>query len=83
MPHSSTPVLSNGLPLLLLGAAQMTVYRLLHTSRVDAAVILGDLSYARGCEQSGCTDWDTFQRMFSVVTTRLPVSVVIGNHDME
>ena len=61
----------------------MTVYRLLHTSRVDAAVILGDLSYARGCEQSGCTDWDTFERMFSVVTSHLPVSIVMGNHDME
>jgi hypothetical protein len=64
-------------------AAQMTVYRLIHDKRVDAAVILGDISYARGCEQEGCADWDVFQRMFAGFSARVPTSIVIGNHDME
>jgi hypothetical protein len=64
-------------------AAQMTVYRLRQNKRVNAVAILGDLSYARGCEVYGCTDWDAFQRMFSLVAAHLPVSIVIGNHEME
>ena len=49
---------------------------------VQAAVVLGDISYANGCERSGCTTWDSFQRMIQPVTASLPTSIVIGNHDL-
>ncbi len=48
---------------------------------LDALSINGDISYASGCEASGCTNWDAFQRMMQPVTSVLPTSVNIGNHE--
>ena len=64
-------------------AAQTTVNHLITAALyVNASAILGDISYANGCEKNGCTTWDSFQRMLQPLTAGLPMSVVIGNHDM-
>lgn len=62
--------------------AQTTVDHLAQAQDVNASVILGDISYANGCEKKGCTTWDSFQRMLQPITTTIPTSIVIGNHDM-
>ena len=46
---------------------------------IDALAFNGDLSYATGCESSGCSTWDAFQRMMEPVTRTIPTHVEIGN----
>ena len=47
----------------------------------DSVIINGDLSYASGCESTGCATWDAFQRMMSPLTAVKPFAVNIGNHE--
>ena len=47
---------------------------------VDSMVIAGDLSYASGCESSGCATWDAFQRLMQPVAAVKPFAINIGNH---
>ena len=46
---------------------------------IDTVNFNGDISYASGCEKSGCTTWDALQRMMEPVTMTLPTMVEIGN----
>ncbi len=62
------------------GAAQATVGHLLNGfDHIDAIAFNGDVSYASGCEKSGCTTWDALQRMMEPVTKTIPTHVEIGN----
>jgi len=61
--------------------AQATIQHLADSTRIDSLLLAGDMSYASGCESSGCTTWDAFQRMLQPLTSRLPVAVEIGNHE--
>ena len=61
-------------------SAQTTV-DLLHAGfdHIDAIAFNGDISYASGCEKSGCSTWDALQRMMEPVTQTIPTMVEIGN----
>ena len=39
----------------------------------DAVLLTGDMSYASGCEKTGCTTWDAFQRMIEPVSATVPL----------
>ena len=45
----------------------------------DAVLLTGDMSYASGCEKTGCTTWDAFQRMIEPVSATVPISVELGS----
>jgi hypothetical protein len=63
-------------------AASSTVQHLVDSApHTDALIFSGDIAYASGCESSGCTTWDAFQRLMSPVAGILPTSVNIGNHE--
>lgn len=47
---------------------------------VDSMIIAGDLSYASGCESSGCGTWDAFQRLMQPIAANKPFAINIGNH---
>jgi hypothetical protein len=49
---------------------------------IDAIAFNGDISYASGCEKSGCSTWDALQRMMEPVTQTIPTQIEIGNHEM-
>ena len=46
---------------------------------IDAIAFNGDISYASGCEKSGCSTWDALQRMMEPVTQTIPTQIEIGN----
>jgi len=48
---------------------------------IDAVIINGDISYASGCESSGCATWDAFQRMAAPLAAIKPWAVNLGNHE--
>jgi hypothetical protein len=63
-------------------AANDTIGHLLsNINEVDSVIINGDISYASGCESTGCTVWDAFQRMAQPVAAVKPWAINIGkNH---
>ena len=60
--------------------ANKTVTRILGQT-FDSGILSGDIAYASGCESSGCGDWDAFQRMMSPMTSTIPWSISVGNHE--
>jgi len=62
--------------------ANLTVTRLLGAANsINSGLLSGDISYASGCEATGCADWDAFQRMMSPLTQSMPFHISIGNHE--
>ena len=62
------------------GANSTKLLRLLPGEAADAALLLGDLSYAQGF----AADWDVFGEMFEAAAfTRWPVLVGVGNHERD
>lgn len=62
-------------------SANETVTRVLEATAaglVDQVVINGDISYATGCEATGCTTWDQYCRMVSPLAATVPWMVTIG-----
>jgi hypothetical protein len=62
-------------------SANTTVTRVLEASElglVDSVVINGDISYATGCEASGCTTWDAYCRMASPLAAVVPWMATLG-----
>lgn len=63
------------------GDADSTVAHMLAGApSIDSYLLNGDISYASGCESTGCTTWDAFQRMMSPLAAIKPISINIGNH---
>lgn len=63
-------------------SANATVTRVLEATAlglVDQVVINGDISYATGCEATGCTTWDEYCRMASPLAATVPWMVTIGS----
>ena len=60
--------------------ANNTITHILATaSSIDSVIINGDISYASGCESSGCDTWNAFQRMAAPLAAIKPWAVNIGN----
>ena len=60
--------------------ADMTVQHMLAGAKgIDSYLLNGDLSYATGCESSGCGTWDSFQRMMSPLASIKPIAIAIGS----
>ena len=47
--------------------ANNTITHVLEGDAIDAVLHAGDISYASGCESSGCATWDAYQRMIRLV----------------
>jgi len=63
------------------GDADSTVTHMVAgASTIDSYILNGDISYASGCESTGCTTWDAFQRMMSPLAAIKPIAINIGNH---
>jgi len=60
--------------------AVSTVTHLL-SSNADSLLLIGDMSYASGCEKNGCTTWDAFQRMIEPLSATVPTHVELGNRE--
>ena len=64
------------------GDANSTITHVLASAdEIDSVIINGDISYASGCESSGCGTWDAFQRMAAPLGAIKPWAVNIGNHE--
>jgi hypothetical protein len=66
-------------------AANSTISHLLDAdslSVIDSVIISGDISYASGCESSGCTVWDAWGRMIAPLSSTQPFMINIGNHEL-
>ena len=62
-------------------SANTTITKVLEAATlnlVDSIVINGDISYATGCESTGCTTWDSFCRMASPLSSTVPWMVTLG-----
>ena len=47
-------------------------------------LMAGDLAYANACEsKKGCSTWDAYQRLVEPVTSAVPISINIGNHELQ
>jgi hypothetical protein len=42
--------------------AQETIDHLVDATNTRTAFLIGDISYASGCESRGCTTWDAYMR---------------------
>lgn len=62
--------------------ANDTVTHLLANPQIDSFVLNGDISYASGCEATGCATWDAFQRMMAPLTASKPMAINLGNHEL-
>lgn len=63
--------------------ADDTVLHLIQGSaNIDSYILSGDISYASGCEQNGCTTWDAYQRMMQPLSSVKPIAIELGNHEL-
>jgi len=63
--------------------ATSTIQHCVDNADIDTMVINGDISYASGCERTGCGTWDAFQRMAQPLSATKPFAVNIGNHECD
>jgi len=63
-------------------AAAKTINNVLAAAAsINSVVINGDISYASGCEEKGCTVWDAWGRLTQPLAAIRPWAVTLGNHE--
>ena len=61
--------------------AEATVAHLVAAESAQTSLLIGDISYASGCESKGCETWNAFMRMAEPFMARVPTGVALGNHE--
>ncbi len=60
-----------------LNADDTVVHMVAGAAEIDSYILTGDISYASGCEKSGCGTWDAFQRMMQPLSAIKPIAIEI------